>query len=41
LESVDDKGRAKWLLQETCKLSPFGDKGFERLFIFKKNALSK
>ena len=37
LESVDDKGAPKWHLQETCKLNPFGEKGFERLFVFKKN----
>lgn len=36
LESVDDRGVPKWQLQETCKLSPFGDKGFERFFVFKR-----
>jgi hypothetical protein len=40
LDSVDAEGNSKWVLQETCKLSPFGQKGFERLFVFKRNSSS-
>ena len=36
LERVDESGEPVWELLDTCKLAPFGDKGFERLFIFKK-----
>ena len=37
LEKVSKNGEAMWVLTHTCKLSPFGEKGFERLFVFSKN----
>ena len=38
LETVDTNGNPKWLLLETRKPNAFGEKGYERFFIFKKNA---
>ena len=40
LEGINEKGKLyKWKLVYTCKLNPFGgpNKGFERLFIFKRD----